>query len=99
MSLKLKVRPNILPSPQNLKEKESIIVDELTSFTYNNRKEICVVLKSFLSFFKIFEKNKTHNMFSLMLDIRFKSLCLMSSFIEENKVLLLLKNMIRNPCC
>jgi hypothetical protein len=80
-------------------EEESIIVDELTSFAYNNRKEICVVLKSFLSFFKKIEKNKTHNMFSLMLDIRFKSLCLMSSFIEENKVLLLLKCMIGNPCC
>jgi len=57
------------------------------------------MLKSFLFFLEIFEKNKIHNMFSLMLDSRFKSLCLVSSFIEENKVLLLLRSMIINPCC
>ncbi len=32
MILKLRVRPNVLPSLQNLMEEESIIVDELTSF-------------------------------------------------------------------
>jgi hypothetical protein len=55
------------------------------------------MLKSFLSFLKFFGKNKTHNMFSLMLDSRFKSLCLVSSFIvvaiveEYDKKSLLLK--------
>jgi hypothetical protein len=40
-------------------EEESIIVDELTSLAFNIEKGICVVLKSFFSFF---EKNKTHKM-------------------------------------
>jgi hypothetical protein len=66
-------------------EKESIIVDELTSFASNIRKEVCVVLKSFLSFLRKFEEKKAHNMFSLMLDPRFKSLSLVSSFIGREQ--------------
>jgi hypothetical protein len=66
-------------------EEESIVVDELTSFAFNIKKEACVVLESFFSFLKIFEKKKTHNMLSLMLDPRFKSLCLMSSFIGREQ--------------
>jgi hypothetical protein len=54
-----------------LMEKESIVVDELTSFASNIKKEVCVVFESFLFFLKNFEQKKTHNMFSLMLDPRF----------------------------
>ncbi len=43
------------------------------------------MLESFFSFLKIFEKKKTHNMFSLMLDPRFKSLCFVFSFIEREQ--------------
>ncbi len=63
MILKLRVGPNVLPFLRNLMEEESIIVDELTSFAYNIRKEICVVLKFFLSFLKKIEKKKTLNVF------------------------------------
>jgi hypothetical protein len=31
-------------------KEESIVVDELTSFAFNIRKEMCVVLESFFSF-------------------------------------------------
>jgi hypothetical protein len=51
-------------------EEESIIVDELTSFASNIRKEVCVVLESFLFFLRKFEEKKAHNMLSLMLDTR-----------------------------
>jgi hypothetical protein len=45
-----------------------------------------VLLEFFLSFFIKFEKKKkTHNMFSLMLDPRFKSFCLVSSFIRKEQ--------------
>jgi len=43
------------------------------------------VLKSFLSFLKKILKNKAHKMFSLMLDPRFKILCLVSSFIGKEQ--------------
>jgi len=66
-------------------EEESIVVDELTSFAYNIKKEVCVVLENFFSFLKIFEKKKAHNMFSMMLDPRFLSLCLVSSFIGREQ--------------
>jgi hypothetical protein len=52
-------------------EEESIVVDELTSFVYNIKKEVCVVLENFFSFLKIFEEKKAHNRFSMMLDPRF----------------------------
>jgi hypothetical protein len=40
----------------------------------------------FFSCFKKYEGNKTHNMLSLMLDLRFKSLRLVSYFIGQNEV-------------
>jgi hypothetical protein len=67
-------------------KEESIVVDELTSFAFNIRKEMCVVLESLFSFLKIFEEKKAHNMLSLMLDPRFKSLCLVFSFIGRDHV-------------
>ncbi len=61
-------------------EEESIAVDELTFFSFNIKKEVCFVL-AFLSFLRKSREKKVHNMFYLMLDSRFKSLCLVSSFI------------------
>jgi hypothetical protein len=61
MILKLKNVHDVLPSLQNLMEEESIVVDELTLFASNMKKGVCVVLESFLSFLRKFEKNKVHN--------------------------------------
>jgi hypothetical protein len=46
-------------------------------------------LDSFLSFLKKYEERKAHDMFSLMLDPRFKTFCLVSSFIghEQGKAI------------
>jgi hypothetical protein len=44
----------------------------------NIRREICGVFDGFLAFWNKYEKNKTHNMLSFMLDFRFKSLKLVS---------------------
>jgi hypothetical protein len=48
MVLKPRNAPEVLPSLQILMEEESIIVDELTSVASNTKKEVCVVLESFL---------------------------------------------------
>jgi hypothetical protein len=52
----------------------------------NVKREICVVLDGFLSFFKKYEGNKTHKILSLMVDFRFKNLKLVSSFIGQEQV-------------
>jgi hypothetical protein len=54
---------------------------ELICLVSKIRKEVCRVLDIFLSFLKKFDEKKTHNMLALMLDPRFKSLHLVSSFI------------------
>jgi hypothetical protein len=54
-------------------------------FTSNIKKKICDVLDFFLSFLKKYEEKKDHNMFSLMLNPQFKSLCLVSSFVGCEK--------------
>jgi len=49
------------------------------------------VLNSFLSFLNKYENKKAHNMISLMLDIRFKSLCIISSFVGREQGVALVK--------
>jgi len=85
MVLKLRNAHEVLPSLQNLMEEESIIVDELTSFASNIRKEVSIVLEFFLSFLRNFEEKKAHNMFCLMLTPRFKSFHLVFSFIGREQ--------------
>jgi hypothetical protein len=79
MALNLEIHLK-LPFLHNLMEEESIVIDELTFFAFNIRKEVCVVL-AFLSFLRKFGEKKAHNMRYLMLNPRFKSLHLVFSFI------------------
>jgi hypothetical protein len=55
------------------------MVNELSLLALNIWKEVYVVLDSFLSFLRKYEKKNTHNILSLMLDWRFKNLRLISS--------------------
>jgi hypothetical protein len=68
---------------------DSIIFDELSLLSSNIRREVINVLNSFLSFLKKYENMKVHNMISLMLNPKFKSLCMISSFVgrEQNVAL------------
>jgi hypothetical protein len=50
---------------------DPILALELSLLTSNIRKEVCGVLNCFLSFFKKYEKNKTNNILSCMLNFRF----------------------------
>ncbi len=76
---------------QNLIEEESIIIDELTSFASNIRKEVCVVIEFFFSFLRKFEKNKACNVLSLMLNPKFKNFCLVFSFIRKEQGVVIVK--------
>jgi hypothetical protein len=57
----------------NLVEEDGNVVYELSCLTSNINKEVVQVLDSILSFLKKYEKRKAYDMFSLMLDPRFKT--------------------------
>jgi len=58
---------------------------ELICLAFNIKKVVCGVQDSFLSFLKKFNEIKTHNMLVIMLDPRFKSLCLVFFFIGHDQ--------------
>jgi hypothetical protein len=97
MNLKLKEENKIIPSFESLMEDDSIISNELSLLAFNIRREVINVLNSFLSFLKKYENRKAHNMISLMLDPRFQSLRIISSFVGREQGIALLKIMIENP--
>ncbi len=66
----------------NFMDDDSGIAFELHLFVSNMRREVCGVLDSFF-FNKKIEERKYHNMF-FMLDLRFKILCLLFSFVGQN---------------
>jgi len=85
MSLKLKKENKIILSFESLMEDDSIIFNELSLLAFNIRREVINVLDFFLSFLKKYENKKAHNMISLMLDPRFKNLCIISSFVGREQ--------------
>jgi hypothetical protein len=87
MSLKLKEENKIIPSFESLMEDDSIIFDELFLLASKIKREVINVLDFFISFLKKYENRKVHNMIFLMLDPRFKSLRIVSSFVGGSKVL------------
>jgi hypothetical protein len=72
---------NQIVSFENVMDDDSIVINELSLLTSNIRREVINVLDSFLSFLRIYDNIKAHNMVSLMLDLRFKILCIISSFV------------------
>jgi hypothetical protein len=66
-------------------EDESSFANELTLLASNIRKEVCDLLIFFLSFLRKYKEKKTHNMVPLMLDPRFKSLHIISSFVGRDQ--------------
>jgi len=85
MSLKLREELKNTPSFQTLMKKDFGVALELICLAFNIRKEVCGILDSFLYFLKKFDERKAHNMLVLMLDPRFKSLRLVSSFIGRDQ--------------
>jgi hypothetical protein len=74
---------NQVASFESLMDDDSIVIDELSLLALNIRREVINVLDSFLSFLKIYDNTKAHNVVSLMLDPRFKILCIISSFVGK----------------
>ncbi len=72
---------NIVHNLNKFMDDDFVIILELCLFTSNIKKEVCGILDSFLSFLRKYEERKVHNVLSLMLDSRFKNLCLVSSFV------------------
>ncbi len=80
MISKLKEDVGIVHNLNQFMVDDFAITLELLLFAYK-KKEVCGILDSFLSFLRKYEERKVHNMLSLMLDSRFKNLCLVSSFV------------------
>jgi hypothetical protein len=81
MNLKFREENQILPSFESLMDDESIVTDELSLHVFNIRRGVINVLDSMVSYLKVCDKKKTHNMISLMLDPRYRSLHIVSSFV------------------
>jgi myosin-crossreactive antigen len=85
MSLKLREENQVLLSFEILMDHDSIVNDELSLLASNIRRGVINVLDFFLSFLKVYDKRKAHNMISLMLDPRYKSLHIISSFVGREQ--------------
>jgi len=96
MSLKLKEENKISPSFESLMENDSIIFDELSLLVSNIRREIINVLHSFLSFLKKYDNRKAHNMICLILNPRFKSFYIVSSFVGREQGVVLVEEYDKN---
>ncbi len=85
INLKLTKENCVLPSFENLMDDDSIVNDELSLLASNIRREITNVLDFFLSLLKVYGKKKAHDMISLMLDPRHKSLRIISSLVGREQ--------------
>jgi hypothetical protein len=85
MVFKIKEEVTNQPSQVNLIDDDFSMILELSLFAFNIKREVCDVLKSLKKKKKRFEERKVHNMLSLMLNLRFKSFYLISSFIGHGE--------------
>jgi hypothetical protein len=72
-------------------DNDSIVNDKLYLLVFNISKEVFNVF----SFFKVYDKRKAHNMISLMLDLRYKNLCIISSFVGKEQGVVLVEEFDR----
>jgi hypothetical protein len=73
MCLKFKERITNLVAQVNSIYDDSKVVHELALLASNITRDVCDVLKSFLSFQGIYEEKNVHNMLFVMLDLRVKN--------------------------
>jgi hypothetical protein len=64
-------------------EEDVVVVFELDLLASNIQKEVYNVLDVFLSFIKKYDERKTHNMFALMLNMRYKNLGIIFNFLGK----------------
>ncbi len=85
MSFKARDEMHLRPYFQSLMDDDIGLFLELTTLASNIKLKVFGVLDSFLSFLKTYEEKKTHNMLSLMLDLRLKSLHFVSSYVDKEQ--------------
>jgi hypothetical protein len=85
MSSKLNEENQVVLSFESLMDDNLIVSDELSLLVSNIKREVINVLDSFLSFLKVYDKKKAHNMISFMLNLRYKSLHIVSSFVRKEQ--------------
>jgi len=61
--------------------KENVVVVELNLLASNTKRKVYNVLDVFFSFLKKIDERKSHNMFALMLYLRYKNLIIVSTFV------------------
>jgi hypothetical protein len=66
-------------------EGDGNVIYELSCLASSIKKEVVQVLDSFIYFLKKYEGKKSHNMFSLMLDPKFKTFHLVYSFSDHEQ--------------
>jgi hypothetical protein len=86
MTCKLRKEVEMNLFVNGLMEENVIISVELDLLTSNIKREAFGVLEVFLSFLKKFDGKKIHNMFALMLDLRYKNLRVVSIFVDKELV-------------
>jgi hypothetical protein len=91
MHLKRREDFQIPPILDNLIDDDLVVVFGIVLFIFNMKKKMFSVLESFQSFFKYYDKRKPNSMLSLMLNLRFKSLRLVSSFIGHEQVVVIIE--------
>jgi hypothetical protein len=87
-SFKLKEQINNLPILDKLVEDDLSTNIKLRNLAMNMKKEICGIIDYFFSLTK-YDEMKAHNMLFLLLDSKYKSLKLISSFIgcEQGEII------------
>jgi hypothetical protein len=85
MNLKLMGKNQVFPLFESLMDDDLIISDELSLLASNIRREVINVLDSFLSFSRVYDKKKTHNMIFLTLNPRSKSFNIISLFVGSEQ--------------
>ncbi len=81
MNLKLRGKNQVFPLFESLMDDDLVVSDELSLLASNIRREVINVLDSFLSFLRVYDKKKTHNMIFLTLNPRYKSFHIVSLFV------------------
>jgi hypothetical protein len=60
---------------------ENVVVGELNLLASNTKRKVCNVLDVFFSFLKKFDERKSHNMFALILYLKYKNLRIDATFV------------------
>jgi hypothetical protein len=101
MSLKLKEENQVFPLVESLMDDDFVVSDELFLLASNIRREVINVFDFFLSLLKVYDKRKTHIMIFLMLDPKYKNLCIIFSFAGKEQDVVLVEKYDRKslyPC-